>query len=1028
MLGEAAGLPEEQSIIGFVRRGLLEVPGVAGVQYRPHAAEEADAATVLIPLLAGETNHGALLFAVKDPAAFRPSLEPLKSFCSMLAVMLSERSQRRRVQDLDQLHFLEGLERVDRSIRQADNLERMLEAVLDSALSLFASDRAWLLYPCDPTAPSWSVLVEKCRPGYPGALSAGIGEIPMLPEARDVFQAALDCDGPVVYGPQSGRPLPPDSASRFSIRSQITMAVYPKTGKPWLFGMHQCSHARVWSDEDVRLFREVARRLADGLSSLLFLKDLQKSGSFLRTLIQTIPDLVWLKDPDGVYLACNRVFERFVGAREADVVGKTDYDFVDRELADFFREHDRKAIAAGKPSSNEEWIIFADDGHRALVDTMKTPMHDAEGRLVGVLGIARDITERRIAEEKILKERDFSRNALESLPGIVYLFDAEGRFLRWNKNFELVSGYSSEEIGRMTPLDFFLEPDRTHIRQRIGVVFEKGSAEAEAEFATKSGKRIPYYFSGKLIQVEDKPCLIGMGIDVSERRKAEDGLRESEERFRHLFHSATDGILIADVETKKFVMGNKTICSMLQYDEGEISGLGVMDIHPQQDLPQVTEQFERQARKEIQIAQGLPVKRRDGSVFYADVSSSPITLGGRTFLLGIFRDMTELRKLEDQLRQSQKMESIGTLAGGVAHDFNNMLMAIIGYGHLALMNMTAGDPNRANVEQMLEASDRAAHLTKDLLLFSRKQAIDRKPVNVNDLIEKLGKFLARVIGEDIAFTSSLDGGTLSILADEHQIGQILMNLATNARDAMPMGGTFTVATGRVLLDREFTENCGLGRPGEYASISVSDTGHGMDEQTRLRIFEPFYTTKGVGKGTGLGLAVVYGIVKQHRGHIEVISEPGRGATFRMYFPVIVSGGGVDDKTTAAAARPVGGTETILLAEDNGALRRMTEAMLKEFGYTVISAVDGEDAVVKFQENKERVQLLLFDLIMPKLSGKEAYEEIRKLRPDIKAVFSTGYSPDVARDKALLEKSASIIFKPLAPADLLRKVREALDAP
>jgi signal transduction histidine kinase len=327
------------------------------------------------------------------------------------------------------------------------------------------------------------------------------------------------------------------------------------------------------------------------------------------------------------------------------------------------------------------------------------------------------------------------------------------------------------------------------------------------------------------------------------------------------------------------------------------------------------------------------------------------------------------------------MESIGTLAGGVAHDFNNILTAIIGYGNMALMKMAQDDSNRMNIEQILEASERAAHLTKDLLLFSRKKLLDTKPLDLNQSIPKLGKFLARVIGEDIAFRTLLSGGSMPILGDEHQISQVLMNLATNARDAMLKGGTFTIATEKVQLDQEFASKRGLGMPGGYALISVSDTGHGMDETTRQHIFEPFFTTKEVGKGTGLGLAVVYGIIKQHGGHISVYSEPGTGTTFRIYLPLIATGG-TGDEVPAALEQPVRGTETVLLAEDNDSVRNMTEAVLKEFGYTVITAVDGVDALNKYQENMDTIQLLLFDLIMPKKGGKEAYDEIRKIRPDI----------------------------------------------
>jgi CheY-like chemotaxis protein len=371
------------------------------------------------------------------------------------------------------------------------------------------------------------------------------------------------------------------------------------------------------------------------------------------------------------------------------------------------------------------------------------------------------------------------------------------------------------------------------------------------------------------------------------------------------------------------------------------------------------------------------------------------------------------------------MESIGTLAGGVAHDFNNILTAISGYSHLTLMKMASDDPFRHNLQAILESADRGAHLTKDLLLFSRKQPIDRKPLDLNERIRNLGKFLSRVIGEDITFKITLSESDLLVLADPHQIDQVLMNLATNARDAMPKGGVFSITTEQVLLDAEFTSAHGLAQAGRYALITVSDTGLGMNEETTQRIFEPFFTTKEVGKGTGLGLAVVYGIVKQHKGLIKAYSEPGHGTNFRIYLPVIELDA-AEETANVAEEQPIGGTETILLAEDDKSVRDVTENILMDFGYKVITAVDGAEAVSMFTDNKDRIRLLLFDLLMPKKTGKEAYDEIRKMRPDIKVIFTSGYDPDMVRQKALLEQNVPVIYKPMPLPALLKKVRSVLD--
>ena len=416
--------------------------------------------------------------------------------------------------------------------------------------------------------------------------------------------------------------------------------------------------------------------------------------------------------------------------------------------------------------------------------------------------------------------------------------------------------------------------------------------------------------------------------------------------------------------------------------------------------------------------------RKDGSVFYADINSAPVMLGGRQCLCGIFRDITDRQKLEDQLRQAQKMESIGTLAGGIAHDFNNILAAIVGYGHIVLMKMAKDDPQRVNIEHMLEAGDRAAQLTKSLLLFSRKQISVRKPVDLNEIIRTVDKFLKRVIGEDVECRTSLFKEALPIFGDAHQLEQILMNLATNARDAMSTGGIFIIATGRVRLDEAFISIHGYGKPGIYGLITISDTGKGMNAVTREHIFEPFFTTKEVGKGTGLGLSIAYGIVKQHEGFINVYSEPGHGTSFKIYLPLISAD--VVEEIKLVEEHPRGGTETILLAEDDETVRTMTREILEEFGYTVIVAVDGQDVVNKFKENKDRIKLLLFDMIMPKKTGQEAYDEIRAIQPNIRILFQSGYAPDLVRQKVLLEGKMPVIFKPVTPKMLLKLVRSVLD--
>lgn len=398
---------------------------------------------------------------------------------------------------------------------------------------------------------------------------------------------------------------------------------------------------------------------------------------------------------------------------------------------------------------------------------------------------------------------------------------------------------------------------------------------------------------------------------------------------------------------------------------------------------------------------------------------------GNVFFDGFVEDVTEKRRLEDLLVQSQKMEAVGLLAGGIAHDFNNILTAIIGYANLLLLKKEQDGFIKNYSENILALSEKAASLTRGLLAFSRKQVMNPKPLDLNELVRRLCKILGRLIGEDIDLRVELCNDHITVKADSAQIEQMLMNLFTNARDAMPKGGVLSISTCITVLGKEFVEGHGYGEPGTYAMISVSDTGFGMDEATRKRIFEPFFTTKEVGKGTGLGLSVVYGIIKQHNGFINVYSEPGQGANFKIYLPLTGEKEGAF-QAAASLGAVKGGTETILLVEDEDAVRRVNKTLLEEFGYTVIEASNGEEAVLKYKENKDNIGLVVMDLIMPKKSGKEAYEDIVKINPGAKVLFTSGYAAEVMKSKGILEPGSNFLSKPVSPSEFIRKIREAID--
>ena len=384
----------------------------------------------------------------------------------------------------------------------------------------------------------------------------------------------------------------------------------------------------------------------------------------------------------------------------------------------------------------------------------------------------------------------------------------------------------------------------------------------------------------------------------------------------------------------------------------------------------------------------------------------------------------EIEKHAAQLCHSQKIEAVGQLAGGVAHDFNNIITAISGFAHLVFMKMSAEDPLRHFVGQIIASSERASNLTQSLLTFSRKQVIHPKPVNVNKLIKGLEELLMRLIGEDIKLKTEVPEQELFVMADSGQFEQIIMNLATNARDAMPAGGELTISARIEEIGDDFINRNGFSRPGKYVHISVSDTGIGMEENTLKKIFEPFFTTKEVGKGTGLGLSIAYGIVSQQNGYIDVRSVIGKGSTFNIYFPAIDKKS--DESRPEQVASPMAGTETILIAEDDEDIRNFNASFLKELGYRVLTAVDGEDALEKFTEHKDKIDIVILDVVMPGKNGKEVYDRILEMWPDAKVLFTSGYTADIISRKGINVQEFDFIEKPHSPMELIKRLRQMLD--
>jgi two-component system cell cycle sensor histidine kinase/response regulator CckA len=512
--------------------------------------------------------------------------------------------------------------------------------------------------------------------------------------------------------------------------------------------------------------------------------------------------------------------------------------------------------------------------------------------------------------------------------------------------------------------------------------------------------------------------------EVAERKRTEEELADLNRRLEAVINASPLAIIGLDFEGK--VQGwSHAAEQIFGWSQEEVIGRKP-PIVPEEELPQFHASLERSMRGEAETGRAVRRLRKDGTLADIRLWTAPL-YGGSGELRGtiaILADIGEQRRLEQQLAQSQKMEAIGRLAGGVAHDFNNVITIVSGYGHM-LLDGVKDDPDlREAAEEVLKAADRAAALAGQLLTFSRRQAIQPNVLDLNALVRDMERMLGRVIGEDIDLRVVTLPSAGSVLADAGQMEQVLMNLVVNARDAMPHGGTLTIETSSVTLDENYARvHVGV-KPGAYAMLAVSDTGVGMDPDTRSHIFEPFFTTKERGKGTGLGLSTVYGIVKQHGGDIWVYSEPGKGTTFKIYLPqaAVASAGATDERDPPAAS----GSETVLLVEDEQGVRRLVRDILELYGYSVLEADSGEKALEMQASFEGRIDLLLTDVVMPKMTGRDLAEALELSRPETKVLYLSGYTDRVVVDRGVVAAGASFLQKPFSPEALARKIREVLD--
>ena len=571
------------------------------------------------------------------------------------------------------------------------------------------------------------------------------------------------------------------------------------------------------------------------------------------------------------------------------------------------------------------------------------------------------------------------------------------------------------------------------LKLEIPLIVYSGAINEEMAIECMKSGATDYVFKDNLSRLGPvvKRALEEMKI-YRKSKQAEDALRESEEKYRTLYDSSRDAIMLITPD-KVFLNGNPACVKMFGCrNEDEFIFLTPAALSPEYQPDGDLSVEKSQKMISIAMEQGSHFfewkhKRVNGEEFYARVLLASIKLSGKKILQATVRDITEHKKLEAQLRQSQKMEAIGILAGGVAHDFNNILTTIIGNAELALMNVIKDKSLRKGIKEIKKAGERAASLTRQLLAFSRKQIVQPKILDINELLTDMEKMLGRLIGEDIELLTIPAPALWQVEIDPGQIEQVIMNLAINAKDAMPCGGKLTIETANADLDENYSHEHGIEekKSGPYVMLAVSDTGIGMDKETHEHIFEPFFTTKKVGKGTGLGLATVYGIVKQNNGFIWVYSEPKQGATFKVYLPEVKKDADPEKKEKKPVVK-LAGSETVLIVEDDGLLRNLTQNTLQSYGYRILDAKNGEDAIRVCKEYDGRIDLMITDVVMPKIGGREAAKRLLPLYPQMKVIYMSGYTDDAIVHHGVLKPGLNFLEKPFTLEGLARKVRQVLD--
>lgn len=779
--------------------------------------------------------------------------------------------------------------------------------------------------------------------------------------------------------------------------------------------------------------RHAIGMVLDITESRLHQQEIEHQGALIQTILNSIPDIVFFKNQEGIYSHCNTKLTQALGRTKEQILGKTDSDLFSKAAADGYRMDDQKVLASSTPLHLEEPLTLP-DGSLRFVDTLKARVLSSDGEVLGILGVARDVTERKKMEEALRQSDQMQRTILSAMVEGVVFQGADGAIINCNDSAEQILGLSRDQMMGLTSMD-----------QRWRAIREDGSdypgADHPAMVCLRTGKGCRDALMGlnlpdgslRWISINSEPlfrldqerpyAVITSFADITQRRMTEDALRVSEQRHRLLFDNAGDLMMVVSVEHRILAVNTKAT-QQLGYTRDQLLSMSIPQIVAEEItplLPGIVEDVQRQGG----LIHESILKRKDGSLMPVENHSHLVDWGNQGACLVICRDLTDRKQMEERLRQSQKMEAIGHLAGGMAHEFNNILASMM--LNLSLVKIGGEVADQQQMLDDLEAScTRSADLIKQLLAFSRQSLLSKQSLHLGEVVVAQARTLKPFLGERIRLEIVSPDDLPLVNADKTLIEQVLLNLCLNARDAMRDAGLLRIEIGVEAVGLERTKANSEARPGQFVRLSVTDTGCGMDEAVKKRLFEPFFTTKEVGKGTGLGLATVRGIVQQHQGWVEVDSEPGRGSTFTVYLQAVELAAPPARTAAPPAAKTSSGGGTILVAEDDTKLRRLSVLLLKRQGFKVLEADDGASAMLLWAAHRHEIDLLYSDMVMPgEWSGLQLAERFRAEKPSIKVIITSGYNTDMVDLEKAAAASIAYLPKPCPPDILLGVVSRCL---